>query len=927
MTETAGPPAPTADAEPPTIFLTFLIADVRGYTRFTVENGSQAAARLAMTFATLAKEHVSAHEGEVIELRGDEALAVFSSPQQAILAASELQQRFRREMDEDPSLPLKVGIGVDAGDVVAVEGGYRGLALNLAARLCSLASAGEVYGTEGLIQHAQKLEGLAYVERGRVGLKGFADPVRVIQILPDDELPTGFPPLVSLVAKPSNLPLQSTPFVGREAEVAAATDLLRRHDVRLLTLTGPGGIGKTRLALQVAAAVLDDFERGAFFIPLASVGDPTLVASAIASTLRVKESPGLTLTASLKEYLRDREMLLVMDNFEHVLDAAPLIAELLAECRHLKILVTSRASLHLTGEHDYSVPTLSLPSLDHVADPADLLRHDAIALFVERAQAVRSDFVLTGENARSVAEICTSVDGLPLAIELAAARVRVFPPELLAQRLGQRLRLLTGGARDLPTRQQTLRATIDWSYSLLDEEEQNLFARLSVFAGGCDLPAAQAVCDPEGIFDLEKDTVSLADKSLLRCEGDEDPRFAMLQTIREYALGRLDAGPDAQSLRARHADYFLGLAEQAQPAFRSSEQEVWLQRLDAEHDNMRAALGWALGDARDEVALRLSAALRWFWYVRGYQTEGRRWLNEALARSQGTRTPAEVEALIGAGWLVLNQGDLDTSRQLLQQAADLAGDLQYDGGRAEALNALGRVAILHGDYDAAEALNEESLDLYLTLGDTWGVAAVTNELGCAALDLGDYERAQALLDEALVLSRPLGQKRVVGILLLNLGLVAASRQEYAEAMGLYEEALSYLREIGDKLLIALTLDEMSVAAHILGDQERGVEYARESLDLFRELDYRLGIAEWLGFQARIASLRGEPELAARLDGAATALRQSLDAPRSPGESAVHERDLEPARAALGGAWEALHQEGRSMTLDRAIDCALGQDAM
>jgi predicted ATPase/class 3 adenylate cyclase len=924
MTETAGPVAPAEEEGPPTVFLTFLIADVRGYTRFTVENGSQAAARLAMRFATLAKEHVSAHEGKVIELRGDEALAVFASPQHAILAATELQQRFRAEMDQDPSLPLKVGIGVDAGDVVPVEEGYRGLALNLAARLCSLASAGEVYGTEGLIQHAQKLSGLVYVERGRVGLKGFADPVRVIQILPERELPAGFPPLVSLIAKPSNLPLQSTPFVGREAEVAAVTQLMRRPDVRLLTLTGPGGIGKTRLALQVASAVLDDFERGAFFVPLASVGDASLVASAIATTLRVKESPGLTLIESLKEYLRDREMLLFLDNFEHVLDAAPLVAELLRDCPGLNVLVTSRASLHLTGEHDYAVPTLSVPSLDHADEPDDLLRHDAISLFVERAQAVRSDFVLTRDNARSVAEICTGVDGLPLAIELAAARIRVFPPELLAQRLGQRLRVLTGGARDLPTRQQTLRATIDWSYSLLDTNEQRLFAWLSVFAGGCDLPAAEAVCNPDGTFDLANDAASLADKSLLRRDGDEDPRYLMLQTIREYALGRLEEGSNVEPLRARHAAYYLTLAEQAQPAFRSADHDVWLDRLEPEHDNMRAALAWALEDDKNDLALRLTAALRWFWIVRGYQTEGRRWLDEALARSRGARVPAQVGALIGAGWFAQNQGDLDVSARLLEEAADLAAELQDDAGRAEALNALGRLAIYRGDYEHAEALNEESLDLYLSLGDTWGVAAVTNDLGCMYLDLANYDRAQALLDEALALSRPLGQKRVIGILLFNLGYVAWCRGEQEEARQLYEQSVEICREAGEKVMLAMALGELGLTEALRGQWDRSAALMRESLQLDQELGHQLGVAEWLENQAKIASIRGEPSRAARLHGAAHALRETIGAPLSPSDQKVHARDLSAARSELGDQWDAEWDAGRQLTANEAIALSLGE---
>ncbi|HEX8919694.1 MAG TPA: AAA family ATPase, partial [Chloroflexota bacterium] len=424
--------------EPATQFLAFLIADVRGYTSFTVEHGTPAGARLAKKFAELARQSVAARGGEVIELRGDEALAIFADPRQALYAAAEMQKRFQAEMELDPSLPLKVGIGVDAGDVVPVEGGYRGLALNLAARLCSLARAGEVYSTEGIVQLADKLDGYVYVERGRVALKGFSDLVRVIQVLAENDLPAGFPPLVSLVAKPSNLPLQSTPFVGREKEVEEVSGMLRRDDVRLLTLTGTGGTGKTRLALQAASAVLDDFERGVFFVSLASLVDPDLLPSSIAGTLRVKEVAGQQLMETLKEFLKDRQMLLVLDNFEHLLDGVQVVAELLSACPVLTVLATSRAPLHLTGEHDYAVPPLTVPDLKHLPGLDDLLIYVSVALFVQRARSAKSDFVLTQETARPVAEICASVDGLPLAIELAAARIKVFPPALLLRRLSKR---------------------------------------------------------------------------------------------------------------------------------------------------------------------------------------------------------------------------------------------------------------------------------------------------------------------------------------------------------------------------------------------------------------------------------------------------------------------------------------------------------
>jgi predicted ATPase/uncharacterized protein HemY len=755
-----------------------------------------------------------------------------------------------------------------------------------------------------------------------VPLKGFADPVRVIQILPEDELPSGFPPLVSLVAKPSNLPLQATPFVGREREVEDLSNLLRREDLRLLTLTGPGGTGKTRLALQVAAAVLDEFERGTFFVSMASIGDPSLIASSIAATLKVREVPGQSLLETLKEYLHDRQMLLVLDNFEHVLDGAVVVAELLGACPDLKVLATSRAALHLAGEHDFAVPPLAVPDLRDPLPLDALRRYDAIALFVDRAAAAKSDFTLTDENAHPVAEICSALDGLPLAIELAAARIKVFPPQLLLQRLSRRLSLLTGGARDVPMRQQTLRATIDWSYGLLPEAEQRLFARLGVFAGGCTREAIEAVCRADALLEVDvlAGTESLVEQSLMRQSGEDEPRFGMLETIREYALYRLET-TEAEPVRRRHADYFLGLALRAEPAFRSADQEVWLGRLEAEHDNMRAALAWALEHGENDLALRLGSALHRFWQVHGHLTEGRSWLEQSLARPHPVRTPVQVDALTGAGWLAIYQADFSGGRKLLEEALALARELGDDAGLAESLYALGHLTTLQGDYERARSLYGESLDLYLGLNDTWGIAAATNDLGTVALSVGDYLQARELLEEGLALARHLGQKRQVAVILFNLGYVGWCTGEYERAQALYEECLALAREIGDRLLLGMALNELGMVGALLGHDEVDARFD-ESLRIYRDLEHRLGMAEWLENQARVMAFRDRPERAARLHGAAHALRQSLGVPLSPSDARVHDRDLAPARSALGDRWEEEWEAGTTMTVDQGVTLAL-----
>jgi class 3 adenylate cyclase len=462
MTETAESRTAIPDGGSPSSLLTFLIADVRGYTRFTAEYGDERGAQLADRFAELSEGVVEQYEGKVIELRGDEVLCVFPSARNALRGAVALQSAFSGAVQEDPSLPLLVGIGLDAGEPIPVRGGYRGGALNLAARLCSIAGQGEILASETVIGLARKTEGLAFVDRGQVILKGLFAPVRVLQIAPEGELPEELPPLQPiLVTHPTNLPDDSTPFIGREREIDQIARLLQDPHIRMVTLTGPGGTGKTRLALQVGNTLLYDYRDGVFFVSLASMAEPMLVPSAIAEVLGVKEEAGKSVLDTLAGHLGERHVLLVLDNYEHLLAASSVVSSLLDRCRELHILVTSRIPLHLAREHEYAVPPLSVPELTQLPDLDRLIEYEAVVLFAERAQAVKADFRLTDENAGAVAEMCARLDGLPLAIELAAARIKLFPPQALLQRLSSRLKLLTGGAKDRANRHQTLRGAID----------------------------------------------------------------------------------------------------------------------------------------------------------------------------------------------------------------------------------------------------------------------------------------------------------------------------------------------------------------------------------------------------------------------------------------------------------------------------------
>ncbi len=519
----------------------------------------------------------------------------------------------------------------------------------------------------------------------------------------------------TLPRHPHNLPSQPNVLIGRDREVAAACAFMRRSDVHLLTLTGPGGTGKTRLGLQVAAALLGDFVDGVFFVPLAPLRDPALVASTIGQSLGVREAAGQALPAALQAYLQDKHLLLVLDNFEQVLPAAALLSDLLTAAPGLKVLVTSRATLHLSHEHQFPVSPLALPPGKHSVGVEALSQYAAVALFIHRALVVKPDFVVTPASAPALAEICQRLDGLPLAIELAAARTRLLPPQALLARLAHRLPLLTGGSRDLPARHQTLRATIEWSFDLLDASEQRLFARLAMFAGGWTVEAAERVCAGVGSgADAQVDQVavldglaSLRDQSLVQQEPaldpEDEPRFTMLETIREYALERLAANGETEETSRRHAGYYLALAEAAEPELRGPAQGVWLTRLETEHDNLRAALHWSLESGAEETALRLGGALWRFWYMHGHLSEGRRWLEMALAKSSAV--PASVQAKVFNG----------------------AGNLAYG----------------QSDYARAAAWHEASLALQRDLGDKAGLAASLTNLGNIAWSQGDYVRAQA----------------------------------------------------------------------------------------------------------------------------------------------------------------------------------------
>jgi predicted ATPase/class 3 adenylate cyclase len=658
-------------ASPPTGTLTFLFTDIEGSTKLWERDSSVMQVALARHDEIL-RSAIEERGGYVFKTVGDAFCCAFPTAPDALEAALDAQRLLLEERWGE-SAPLRVRMALHTGAAEERDGDYFGPPLNRVARLLSAAHGGQVLlslPTQELVRD-QLPAGTTLRDLGEHRLKDLFRPERVFQVLASG-LPSEFPSLRTLNAYRNNLSLQPTPLIGRKREVAEVYERLLRPEVRLLTLTGVGGTGKTRLSLQAAAELTEQFEDGVFFVSLAAIRDPQLVVPAMAATLGVKEAGGQPLLESVEDSLGEKHILLMVDNFEQVIEAAPVVTELLSTASNLKVLATSRIPLRLYGEHEYAVPPLALPDPERLPSVERLTHYEAVRLFVERAQAAKADFSVTNESAPAVAQICYRLDGLPLAIELAAARIKVLSPQKMLGRLGNRLKLLTGGARDLPERQRTLRSTIEWSYGLLGEGEKVLFARLSVFAGGRTMEAIEAICDAEG--DLPVDVLdglsSLVDKSLLKQEegAGGEPRFVMLETIHEFAREKLQESEESEDIRRLHAEYFLALAEEAEPAVEGAQQPVWLERLEEEHDNMRRALSWSLGQGQDsELALRMSAALGEFWYLRGYFGEGRRWLEEALAKSGRTPTAARARALQRVSWLAFQQGDLDRAEEASEE--------------------------------------------------------------------------------------------------------------------------------------------------------------------------------------------------------------------------------------------------------------------
>jgi predicted ATPase/tRNA A-37 threonylcarbamoyl transferase component Bud32 len=732
--------------------------------------------------------------------------------------------------------------------------------------------------------------------------------------------------------RPNNLPVVRTLFVGRDREVKAVTELLLRQDINLLTLTGPGGIGKTRLALQVAAGLADNFPSGLCFVSLAAVKEAALVPSSIAQALGISESRKQAATQELKEHLHDlrTNLLIILDNFEHLLSAAPFVGELLAVSPNLKIVVTSRAPLHIYGEHEFLVPPLVLPDM-RSATPEALSKNPCVALFLERAAAIKPNFALTKENASSVAAICARLDGLPLAIELAAARIKLLSPGAMEARLQHSLQLLISGAKDLPERQQTLRGTVDWSYNLLNSSEQALFRRLTVFNGGCTLEGVEAVCN--GREDLGIDVLegmaSLVDKSLVRqVEQDQgESRFALLDTIREFGLERLSASGEEWATKHAHAAYCLVLAEEFAAKGIDPADTEWVNLFDVESDNFRAALEWLIQTGNAVWGMRLGTALFQFWETREYFTEGCDWLKRLLKlEGAKARTIPRARVLFSAGVLASEQRDYVSAIALMQESLDIARELHDARGVGIALNGLAALVRDSGDLGVCRALFEESLAVWRDFGDRVQVARSLSNLANIVKSQGDYALAYSLFEECLLIFRAVGDQTGIAWSLNYKGDMAREQGDAAGARKLYEESLTIFRELGDKWGMAGCLADLGTLACGQHDYANSRLLYAESMELFQDLGHKGGIARLLECLASSAVAQSKPERSLRLAGAAAALRRTLGAPLPWPEHVRLEQTLDIARHALpdtsaAAAW----LDGWTAPLENAMEDALAPE--
>ncbi len=886
----------------PTGTVTFLFTDIEGSTRLLQQLGDRYASVLA-DHHRLLRAVFQKFGGHEVDTQGDAFFITFVRARDAVAAAIEAQRVFAKHPWPEGAT-VRVRMGLHTGEPLSADTGYVGMDLHRAARISHVGHGGQILlsdTTRALVEEDLPVR-VTLKDLGNHRLKDLSHPQHLFQVVVP-ELATDFPPLKSLDVLPNNLPLQLTSFVGRGHEMTEAKRLLT--STRLLTLTGAGGSGKTRLALQVAANLLDHYHDGVRLVELAPLSDSALIPQTVASTLGVHEEPGRPLTDTLADFLRPKSLLLLLDNCEHLLSPCAQLADaLLRACPTLRILATSREALGITGETAYRLPSLSLPDVASVPVKR-LAQYEAVRLFIDRAAAALPTFKVTTQNATAVATICQRLDGIPLAVELAAVRVKALSVEHIAERLHDRFKLLTGGSRTAMPRHQTLRAALDWSFALLSEPERAVLRRLSVFAGGFALEAAEAVCpgqdlDATDVLDL---LTHLVEKSLVVFQ-EREGRYRLLETVRQYGRDKLLEAEEAPEARTRHRDFFMALAEDAEPHLRGAEAVTWLDRLETEYDNLRAALDWSLESGQTEAALRIAGALWWYWVRRGHWSEGRGWLERALAEAKGASSSARAKALVGAADHAYYLHNFDRATGLAEESLTLSQALGDKYGVALSLVILGFVARDRGDYERSVALFEQSLALAQEVGHKWGTAVALMGLG-TVIQREDYERAATLLKESLGLFRGIGDKHGIGRCLMLVGSVAQVQGDYQRAIELYTESLTIVREMGDNYRIANSLLYLGIAAKLQGDYGRAQTLIDESLVILRRFGEKIGFEIALEELGLVALHQGDTGRATGLFQESSALRREMGTKlgiaaslRTSGLLAQVQGDYEQAKALL-----------------------------
>ena len=946
---------PVAVPALPTGIVTLLFTDIAGSTLFSQIHPEAMKGVLARHHAIL-RMAIESNHGHVLQIVGDSFSAAFNNALDALNAALDGQRSLRDEPWGETG-PIHVRMGLHTGMAEVSEettgmpyAGYSTIAITH--RIMSAAHGRQIL----LSQVTSDLMGellpshVTLLDVGEHRLKDVLRSIHLYQVTVAD-LPSDFPPLKSLSALPNNLPTQLTSFIGREHELSEIKQWLTT--THLLTLTGPGGTGKTRLSLQLAAEALDakQFPEGVWLVELAPLADPTLVTQTVAATLGVREQPGRTLLDALTDYLRAKQLLLILDNCEHLVEACAQLANtLLRAAPPLKILTTSREALGIAGETSYRVPSLPLPDPGQLHDLDVLAQNDCVRLFVDRAMAAYPSFRLKEKNALAIADICRRLDGIPLAIELASARTKVFPPEEIAVRLDDRFRLLTGGSRTALERHQTLFALIEWSHNLLSEAERVLLRRLSVFAGGWSFGAAQTVCSAgidEEVLDL---LTHLVDKSLVAVEEEtEEGRYRLPETIRQYARDKLFEAGEAEQVRDRHLEFFIRFAEEVEPKLRSAEQIKWLNRVETEHDNLRAALGWSLESGKSDRALQLAGALGYFWQLRGYLSESIRWLEDALALSEheqsqkpaaGKYTPTRVEmahrakALCSVGTFHIATMNIKRARTLAEEGLSIWRELGDKWWTAVTLAQLGFILEMEGEVPTALARLEEGVSLAREVEDPWPLAVCLSRLGDVLKITNNVATARPILEEGVALARRVGDKSVLSDALRELGPLYYAEGDHTTAARVFEEALAEARAIGSLPYVFLALFQLVIISCLQNDLVKAKGYCFEAWALARDTGASLVMAFAPVAFGLVALFGGETGRGVRLLAAFEVLvgRHGLKMPEgSEPTMMVLKKALAKAQAQLGpAAFEAAWAEGQQMTLEQALALATeneGEDSL